>query len=84
MVSVICCVLCIVVFCGAVMCCGFVRCKCLRDYKQCYCTALNIFALESIVNKLDEDVHKLWKCNSEQFESEKYFLLLQLKTSCES
>jgi len=45
-----------------------------------------MFTFEDIVNKLVQDVHKLWKCRSEQFNSEKplldgHLLLLQLKSS---
>ena len=45
-----------------------------------------MFTLEDIINKLGEDVDKLWKCQSEQFNSEKsssegHLLLLQLNTS---
>ena len=48
-----------------------------------------MFALEGIVNKVAEAVHKLWKCNGEKFETKKnslegHFLLLQLNSSCES
>jgi len=47
------------------------------------CTALNILTVEGIINKLMVDVHKLWECQSEQFEREKslsegHLLLLQL------
>jgi len=45
-----------------------------------------MFAVEDIINKLVEDMQKLWKYRSEQFglensSSEEHFLLLHLKTS---
>jgi len=45
-----------------------------------------MFTPEDIINKLVEDVHSLWKCQSEQFEwenssSEVHLLLLQLNSS---
>ena len=45
-----------------------------------------MFTIERVINKLVEDVHKLWKCLNEQFESEKpssvgQLLLLQLNSS---
>jgi len=45
-----------------------------------------MFTLEGIVNRLEDDVHKLWKCQREQFKSEKtssegHLLLLHLNTA---
>jgi len=45
-----------------------------------------MFTLEDIINNLEEDLHKLCKCQSEQFNSEKsssegHLLLLQLTSS---
>ena len=44
-----------------------------------------MFTFEDIVNKLVQDVHKLWKCQSEQFDKENssldgHLLLLQLNS----
>jgi hypothetical protein len=44
-----------------------------------------MFTLEDIINKLEEDVNKLWKSQSEQFKMEKsssegHLLLLQLNS----
>jgi len=44
-----------------------------------------MLTVEGIINRLMEDVHKLWKCQSEQFKleetsSEGHLLLLQLNS----
>jgi hypothetical protein len=44
-----------------------------------------MFTIEGIINKPVQDIHKLWKCQSEQFEmenssSEGHLLLLQLNS----
>ena len=59
---------------------------CLYECKQYYCASVNMFTLEDIMNKLVENVHKLWKCQREQSNSEKssfeiHLLLLQLNSS---
>jgi hypothetical protein len=55
----------------------------VREYKQCCCVSLNVFTVEGVINKLEQNVHRLWECNSEQFILEKclpqgHLLLLQL------
>jgi len=44
-----------------------------------------MLTFQVIINKLVDDVHKLWKCQSEQFDMEKsssegHLLLLQLNS----
>jgi hypothetical protein len=47
------------------------------------CTPLYTLTLEGIINKLEEDVHYLWKSQREQFKSslKAHLLLLQLNSS---
>jgi hypothetical protein len=57
-----------------------------NSVEQCCCAALNMLTVEGFINKLGEDVHRLWKCLGEQFKkensaSERHLLLLQLNSS---
>jgi len=58
---------------------------CAFEYKHLYCTPVYMFTLEGIMHVHEEEVHKLWKCHSEQRKLEKpslagHLLLLQLNT----
>ena len=59
---------------------------CVLEYKHYYRTSVNMLILDDIINKLELDVHKLWKCQSGQFKLlesalEGHLLLLQLNSS---
>ena len=71
---------CVVVLCGGtdrnrvavrISCWCRQKYKCEREYKQCCCAALNMVTGEGFINKLGENVHRFWKCQSEQFIMEK-------------
>jgi hypothetical protein len=55
----------------------------VREYKLCCCASLNVFTVEGVINELEQNVHRWWKCNGEQFilgksSSEGHLLLLEL------